>query len=157
MACWSKIEGTWSYREMIGAKFRVKSLPLSVGGKLQKGCGFRYSNMILTLKDVYFRASTDGKVIPLFRMEEVCGRLFLPRDLELLEVNKIPGITSICGEFDCGRVPVGNGIIAEKPLIPKPEEDTTITTTTKAPIVPEEKPDNGIISGDIDDWEIIIL
>ena len=157
MACWSKIEGTWSYREMIGAKFRVKSLPLSIGGKLQKGCGFRYSNMILTLKDVYFRASTDGKVIPLFRMEEVCGRLFLPRDLELLEVSKIPEITSICGEFDCGRIPAGNGILTEKPISPKPEEETTITTTTKAPIIPEEKPDNGIISGDIDDWEIVIL
>lgn len=171
MACWSSIEGTRSYKELIGSKFRLKSVPISINGVLQKKCNLKYSQMSLTLKDVYFRVSTDGKVYTLFRMEEVCGKLFLPRDLELIEINRfMPGSTR-CGEFVCGRILVGTGVEPENNLDnPEVEDEPTdnIITSTPKPILPnpeegDEELDEDDFDGDgyiydiIDNWEIISL
>lgn len=162
MACWSSIEGTWSYKELIGSKFRLKSIPISINGVLQKKCNLKYSQMSMTLKDVYFRVSTDGKVYTLFRMEEVCGKLFLPRDLELIEINSfMPGSTK-CGEFVCGRILVGTGIEPENnPEIEDKPTDNIITSTPK-PILPnpeegDDESGDGYIYDIIDNWEIIGL
>ena len=162
MACWSSIEGTWSYKELIGSKFRLKSIPISINGVLQKKCNLKYSQMSMTLKEVYFRVSTDGKVYTLFRMEEVCGKLFLPRDLELIEINRfMPGSTK-CGEFVCGRILVGTGIEPENSPEIKDKPTDNIITSTPKPILPnpEEGDDelgDGYIYDIIDNWEIIGL
>lgn len=103
MSCWSNIGGTWSYRDLIGAKFKVKSVCLSTHGSINKSCSFRFGGEELTLRDIYFRSSTDGKIITLFRMEEVCGKLFLPRDLELIEINPVSNNPTICGEFSASK------------------------------------------------------
>ena len=99
MACWNSIEGVWSYKDLIGSKFRIKSVSISYAGIINKNSSFRYSNMELTLKEVYFRASTDGKVLILFRMEEIVGKLFIPSDLELIEIVKASDDPKVCGRF----------------------------------------------------------
>lgn len=157
MSCWSNIEGIWSYKDMIGSKFKVKSVCISLNGVINKS-SFKYSNQELTLKEVYFRSSTDGKIIVLFRMEEVCGKLFLPKDLELIEVYK----ATINDEgLKCGKALVG-----KKNIINDTKEDitTTTTTTTSIPEIPpveEDKEDipNNIFDDtvDINSWEIVIL
>lgn len=171
MACWSSIEGTWSYKDMIGAKFKLKSLPISIGGVLQRGCSFRYSQMELTLMDIYFRVSTDGKVIPLFRMKEVCGKLFLPRDLELIEISPVLRTSTICGEFVCGnKTFVGTGTNdissdggysdsnSDKSEIPDNSgEDNINTATTTSPNFPDNEEDGGYIFDIIAGWEVIGL
>ena len=103
MSCWSNIEGTWSYDDLIGSKFNVKSIRLSSYGNINRSGAFKYSGEELTLKAIYFRASTDGKIITLFRMEEVCGKLFLPKDLELIEINPVSNESTICGRFSPSR------------------------------------------------------
>lgn len=108
MACWSAIEGTYRYQELLGSKFKLKSVPLSLHGNLQTGCPGNITTETMTLAEVYFKATTDGKVYPMFRMKEVCGRLFSPRDLELIETTKIPKLSAVCGNIVCGNVRVGS-------------------------------------------------
>lgn len=111
MSCWSSIEGTWSYWDMIGAKFRITSLSLSKGGILSKCRDIsKYTQRDLILKEIHFKSSTDGKVIPLFEMEGICETLFVPRDLELVEMNPLSNIPAICGKVICGKIRVGNKI-----------------------------------------------
>lgn len=118
MACWSDIEGIWSYQDMIGSKFKLKSIAVSRGGITVKNGDklLRYSQMEMTVKDIHFRASCDGKVIPLFEMEGICGSLFVPRDLELIEVNRFPDIPAISGRIICGKAYCGNRIILQDPF-----------------------------------------
>ena len=99
MACWSDIEGTWSYKDLIGSRFRLKHISISHRGIVNKYSSFKYSESELTLKEVYFRVTTDGKVQPLFRMEEIIGKLFFPNDLELLEISKACDEPKVCGTF----------------------------------------------------------
>jgi hypothetical protein len=109
MSCWSSIEGTWSYRDLIGSRFKLKSISFSLNKSLKKDCQLRFSEQELTLEEVYFRVTTDGKVFTLFKMKEVCGTLFLPRDVELLDINPVDTSNAVTGQFICGKVIVGNG------------------------------------------------
>ena len=153
MACWSNIEGTWSYRDMIGSKFKLKSIAVSRGGVTVKNGDklLRYSQMEMTVKDIHFRSSSDGKVIPLFEMEGICGSLFVPRDLELVEVNHFPDIPSICGGIVCGKAYTGNKISIPDPDSIFIEEDIIIKEENK------EKEVEETYTEQINSWEIIGL
>ena len=164
MSCWSNIEGTWSYKDMIGSKFKLKSISLSYGGVLNKCNPFRYSEMELTLKDIYFRVSTDGKIIPLFRMEEVCGKLFLGKDLELVEISKASVDPKICGLFVAGPKNYICGCNSEEveevtttTTTQSPKEEITTSTTTTTPIPPEDDEERDPFEQNIDSWDIIEL
>ena len=115
MSCWNNIEGTWSYEDLIGAKFRLRSITLSTGGLLIGGSRHNFYKDVFTLKKIYFQVTTDGMIYPLFEMEEVCDRLFKLRELELIEVRPISKEESICGKITCGeRVIVGTGVESEE-------------------------------------------
>ena len=168
MSCWSNIEGTWSYNDLIGSKFKVKSLRISSYGYINKSGAFKYSGEVFTLKAIYFRASTDGKVITLYRMEEVCGKLFLPKDLELIELCKASEDPSICGQTKVGPkniiIPGGKDseIIEEEktttpsPLV-KPEDNPVETTSTTTPLPEPEEENIDLFDQNINSWEILNL
>ena len=168
MSCWSNIEGTWSYNDLIGSKFKVKSIRLSSYGNVNRSGAFKYSGEELTLKAIYFRASTDGKVITLYRMEEVCGKLFLPKDLELIELCKANEDPSICGQIKVGPkniiIPGGKDseIIEEEktttpsPLV-KPEDNPVETTSTTTPLPEPEEENIDLFDQNINSWEILNL
>ena len=127
MACWSDIEGTWSYKDLIGSRFRLKHISISHGGIVNKNNSFKYSESELTLKEVYFRVTTDGKVQPLFRMEEIIGKLFFPNDLELLEISKACDEPKVCGTFiTAPKSFVGNDEVTlpEEKINPNNDNDT---------------------------------
>lgn len=172
MSCWSDIEGTWSYKDMRGSRVKLKSVSLSYKGTINKNSAFRYAGMEMTIKDIYFRVSTDGKIIPLFRMEEVTGKLFLGRDLELIEISRTPSDPRVCGKFVTGpKNWAGENIDEEgsdnssddeetevittttSTTTSSPELTTTTTTTTQIPDPEEEDP----FDQNVDSWEIIIL
>lgn len=157
MACWSNIEGTWSYKDLIGSRFKLKSIPISIGGVLQKGCNsLKYSNTEMTLKEIHFRVTTDGKVYTLFQMEEFCGKLFLPRDLEVIEIIPVPTrIATICGEFVCQNVPVGNKV-SHRIYLEKVEISENSSKKDEDIMEIEEINETDNID-DINMWEIIEL
>ena len=159
MACWSDIEGTWSYQDMIGSKFKLKSIAISRGGIPVKYGDklLRYSQIEMTVKDIHFRASCDGKVIPLFEMEGICGSLFVPRDLELVEVNKFPDIPAISGRVICGKAYCGNRIdlgdaFEEKIKIDELNPNVSIVTEES-----KDKEEEITFSDQVNSWEIIGL
>ena len=168
MSCWSNIEGTWSYNDLIGSKFRVKSVRIANYGLINKTASFRYSNEVFTLKAVYFRSSTDGKVITLFRMEEVCGKLFLPKDLELIEINPVSNESTICGRFSPGRKSLIGSIEGENSSdkVSDEKDPPEITGNQSSPIInnnqqPEDEKES-LLEEDpfllnINSWEIISL
>lgn len=58
----NSIEGTWTYADMIGSIVTLRSL--------QCGNYFRFlesSSQDLTLEEIYFRVTLDGKNIPSFQ------------------------------------------------------------------------------------------
>lgn len=136
MSCWSNIEGTWSYKDLIGSKFKIKSVRLSHFGELNKSGAFKYSGEVLTLKAIYFRVSTDGKTLTLFRMEEVCGKLFLPKDLELVEISPISHESTICGKFSPGKKNLIG--IEESELVKDNLESNPKSKETNFPNVPAQ-------------------
>ena len=72
--------GTWEYCNMIGAMVKILSIPVGDFKPLTKG-----TNCII--EDVYFRISTDGKVITVVKLKEYPDFLFTFKDLEIIEVN----------------------------------------------------------------------
>lgn len=166
MSCWSDIEGTWSYKDMRGSRVKLKSVSLSYKGTINKNSAFRYAGMEMTIKDIYFRVSTDGKIIPLFRMEEVTGKLFLGRDLELIEISKTPSDPRVCGKFVTGpKNWAGENISNEENKEEVEDIITTTSTTTSLPVtttttttqIPDPEDDDDPFDQNIDSWEIIIL
>lgn len=98
----NSIEGTWTYADMIGSIVTLRSL--------QCGNYFRFlesSSQDLTLEEIYFRVTLDGKISPVFKVKEFPDRLFSVRDMELVEINQVPSVKSICGEFLCGQAICG--------------------------------------------------
>lgn len=175
MSCWSNIEGTWSYNDLIGSKFKIKSVRLSNYGKISRDSAFRYSGEEFTLKAVYFRSSTDGKVITLFRMEEVCGKLFLPKDLELIKISPVFNVSTVCGKFSpCSKNIIGvneeqnSTINNPSSNTGEPENFESTTDQENAaetdplkpnnkPIVNEEVEIDDPFLHNIDEWEIVFL
>lgn len=169
MSCWSNIEGTWSYNDLIGSKFKVKSMRLSYFGAVNTSADFKHSGEEYTLKAVYFRASTDGKVIPLFRMEEVCGKLFLPKDLELVEILPVSNISTVCGKFSpCSKNLIGiNEETEDGEVEPQtvneeePQQSSTYAVRRSVVVNSEESHEKEMIEDpflqNINSWKIVKL
>ena len=95
--------GIWDYQNMIGAKVRVKSMPISnFHAGVFGDC---------TISDIYFRISTDGKAITIIRLSEYPDLFFTWKDLEVL--NTVGLSEAICGTFRAGNASSSN----------KPDED----------------------------------
>lgn len=90
--------GIWDYKNLIGAKVRVKSMPMS---NFHRGV---FGDC--TIEDIYFRISIDGKVITVIRLKEYPELFFTWKDLEVLSVVDYP--ESICGSFKAGTTLAGN-------------------------------------------------
>ncbi len=170
MSCWSDFEGTWSYKDMIGSKVRLKSVSLSYVGKLRKDSSFRFAGAEMTIKDIYYRVNTEGKIIPLFRMEEVCGKLFLGRDLEVLSLSEPSSSESrICGKFSTGpKNLVEEEIITEEDnnlnisILSEEENNSPKVRTFERKVISEAEDENIIIEdseedNDINNWKVIML
>ena len=90
--------GIWDYKNLIGAKVRVKSMPIS-----------NFYNGVFgdcTIEDIYFRISIDGKVITVIRLKEHPDLFFTWKDLEVLKV--INYADPICGNFKAGSALADN-------------------------------------------------
>lgn len=94
--------GTWDYVQMLGAKVRIKSLPVS--NFFGTMCSVAD---VLTVKDIYFRISLDGKVITVVELVEYPGKIFTWKDLEVVEVSVTAKFRPICGTFKCGQAICG--------------------------------------------------
>lgn len=70
--------GTWDYQQMIGAKVKVKSMPMS---NFHVGVFGEF-----TVEDIYFRISLDGKAITIIRLKELPDLFFTWKDLEVLNL-----------------------------------------------------------------------
>lgn len=94
--------GIWEYKNMIGAKVRISSMPVS---NLNFSFAFNCS-AIYTVDDVYFRVTTDGKTITIIRLKEIPDYIFTWKDLEVINIQNIS--ESICGLCYCGQTICGN-------------------------------------------------
>ena len=99
--------GSWNYEQMIGAKVRVKS----VGVNNLFSC--LNSQDLSTIKDIIFRISMDGKVIPMVELSEYPNKVFIWRDLEVVELSNTYKYDSICGAFNCSQSVVGYNVDKE--------------------------------------------
>lgn len=97
--------GIWEYSQMIGAKVKVKSMPVSNFF----GC-FSGVNELLTIKDVYFRISLDGKTITVIELVEYPGKIFTWKDLEIVELHVVSQFKATCGTFLCDQTLCGYGV-----------------------------------------------
>ena len=91
--------GIWDYSNMIGAKVRVKSMPIS---------NFR-SGVFgdCTISEIYLRVSIDGKAITIIRLKEYPDLFFTWKDLEVVMTN-LDDAESICGTFKAGKSTVSS-------------------------------------------------
>lgn len=97
--------GNWNYGHMLGAKVRVRS----IGINNLFNCPD--SNSLSTVKDIIFRISIDGKVIPLVELYEYPDKVFIWRDLEVVELcNNYKDNDALCGVFNCGKAIVGYNV-----------------------------------------------
>lgn len=104
--------GSWNYEQLIGAKVKVVST--SVNNMFR--C-FDSSNT-LTIKEILFRISTDGKVIPVVILSEIPDKAFIWKDLVVLEVRNEFKYDAICGGFSSGQCVVGYNVDKEATVDP---------------------------------------
>lgn len=95
--------GLWTIGQMIGAKVKLKSLPIMN----TISCDTRVFGTC-TIHNIMFRVTQDGKTITTIELEEAPGTYFTWKDLEVLNVN-LNGNSSkaICGEAIVGNVICG--------------------------------------------------
>ena len=92
--CTCCIDGTWRYEDLIGAKVKIKSLP--VYNRLISFNG----DTIHTIEDLIFQVSETGKVICIIKLVGVeCDFTF--KDLEMISLRSPK---TICGDEICGTV-----------------------------------------------------
>ena len=72
--------GSWSYKDIIGAQVKVKSMPVS---NFLKGFD---ADQVYTVKDIIFRVSMDGKTISVVILEENPDIFFTWKDLEVIGI-----------------------------------------------------------------------
>lgn len=94
--------GIWEYEQLVGAKVRVKSMPVSNFF----GC-FSGVNDLLTIKDIYFRISLDGKTVSVIELTEYPGKIFTWKDLEVVELHIVSKFKATCGTFLCDQTTCG--------------------------------------------------
>lgn len=94
--------GIWDYDQLLGAKVIVKSMPIS--NFFGSMCS---ASDKLTIKDIYFRISLDGKAITVLELNEYPGKIFTWKDLEVVELNTSSKAKPICGTFLSGQAICG--------------------------------------------------
>lgn len=90
--------GVWEYDQLLGAKVILKSMPVS--NFFGTMCS---ASDKLTIKDICFRISLDGKTITVIELEEYPGKIFTWKDLEIVEINTMTKLKPICGKVLCGQ------------------------------------------------------
>lgn len=95
--------GNWEYEQLLGAKVILKSTPIS---NFFKNCKVN-SETTNTIKDIYFRISIDGKAITIIELEELPGKFFTWRDIEIYELSPSSIYKPICGTFKAGQAICG--------------------------------------------------
>ena len=90
------VNGTWKYEDIIGAKVRVRSLP--VANRFSGISG----NTIYTIEELIFQISDDGKTIVIVKLKGT-DCLFTFKDLEVISLR--PPQRTVCAETTItGRV-----------------------------------------------------
>lgn len=110
--------GSWEHSQLLGAKVHVKSLPVS-----NFFCNINSSD-VMTIENIYFRVSLDGKTITVIELSELPGKVFTWRDLEIIELSSknIYQDPSICGIFLSGMTICGNKVSLEPSYDENPTE-----------------------------------
>lgn len=106
--CIKNPSGSWSYEQLIGAKVRIKST-----GAVNGLFSCFDSQGLSTVKDMVFRISTDGKTIPVVILSEYPDKVFIWRDLEVVELSNEYRYDSVCGGFNCGQTIAGYNVDKE--------------------------------------------
>ncbi len=99
------LEGTWNYRDVIGSKVALSSLPVvSAYRKYMSGAS---RSQDLTIEDIIFRISRDGKILPLYKFSGL-EEYYPSNYLTVLCVNPTPDKPAICGWILCGETLCGH-------------------------------------------------
>lgn len=104
--------GLWKYYQLVGAKVLIKSTP---------SCNFfaiKNASSEYTIKEIYVRISYDGKGITVIELEELPGKVFTWRDLEIVSINCQVYMNAVCGEFSANEALCGHGVSAEASFAP---------------------------------------
>ena len=99
------LEGTWNYRDVIGSKVALSSLP--VVSSYRKYMSGASRSQELTIEDIIFRVSRDGKILPLYKFSEL-EEYYPSNYLTVLCVNPTPDKPAICGWILCGETLCGH-------------------------------------------------
>lgn len=97
--------GTWKYFDLMGAKVRLRSLPVSEAFGMM--CSGQDS---YTIEDIMFRIDLSGKGITIVKLKEFPDRVFTFRDLEIVSLNPQSRTKAICGTFTAGNAITGRGV-----------------------------------------------
>ena len=99
------LEGTWNYRDVIGSKVALSSLPVvSAYRKYMSGAS---RSQELTIEDIIFRISRDGKILPLYKFSGL-EEYYPSNYLTVLCVNPTPDKSATCGWILCGETLCGH-------------------------------------------------
>lgn len=101
--------GTWNLEQLLGAKVCIKSTSVN---NFMSCFGFD-SSQLVTIKDIYFRISMDGKAFTVIEIEELPSKVFLWKDLEIVELRNKPRFDALCGTFKCGQSIAGYNVDTE--------------------------------------------
>ena len=93
--------GVWEYSQMIGAKVYIKSMPVSNFFNCQN------AGNLFTIKNIYFRITTDGKAITVVELSEIPGKVFTLKDIMISELVNPIKVRPICGAFIVGTAICG--------------------------------------------------
>lgn len=96
--------GNWDYSQLIGAKVQVKSLQVSNFFNC-----FNASD-VCTIKDIYFRISIDGKTITIVELDQYPDKVFVWKDLQIIELGNRYSYDALCGTLLCGQSVCGNNV-----------------------------------------------
>jgi hypothetical protein len=98
------LEGTWSYRDIIGSTISLSSLP--VVSAYRKHMSGASRSQELRVEDIVFRVSRDGKILPLYKLEGL-EEYYPSNILSVLRINSTPDKAAICGWIMCGETLCG--------------------------------------------------
>lgn len=101
--------GIWDYYQLIGAKVHIKSVPIDNFFFCSQN-----SSDVYTIKNITFRISVDGKTITVIELEELEGKIFTWRDLEILSINYTRLYKPICGTF-CSNQAICGSMVDTSP------------------------------------------
>lgn len=100
--------GVWEYDQLLGAKVRLKSMPISNFFSCQGGV-----SEVFTIKDITFRISLDGKTITIIELSEMPGKVFTWKDLEVIDIAVTAKFKALCGTFCAAQTLCGYKVSGE--------------------------------------------